>query len=201
MSLKHSVEKLENILQQALCSTTTMTCASKEFNEASTMTATFTEASITPVSKTAPSQPYSAPVTRQRAKAKTVPCDIPKPVEASATRPGSSKEDPWTTVVRRKKRSVVLGTGNAGGCVRGAPRTRDLFVYRVDKTVTADDMQRFLSDSGVTVSAIELVSKDCARNCSFRVTVPLTNLDRIFDPMVWPAGIGVRFFRRRLMPK
>jgi hypothetical protein len=78
-----------------------------------------------------------------------------------------------------------------------APRTRDIFIYRVSKTVSAIDMSTFLKDSGVSAQALEIVSKDCARNRSFRVTVPFDQLDLVFDPTIWPSGVGVRYYVKR----
>ena len=101
--------------------------------------------------------------------------------------------------VRRmqKRQRVVLGTASpSSSLVKGAPPPRrDFFVFRLDKSTTAEQLLMYLNDKDVSpIDAVE-VSHPHSKFKSFKVTVSITNAEKILNPECWPRGIGVRRYR------
>ena len=42
---------------------------------------------------------------------------------------------------------------------------------------------------------VKCVSNNEAKNSSFKLTVPVSEFDKLFDSSVWPEGISIRRFR------
>ena len=98
-----------------------------------------------------------------------------------------------------RRRKPITGTRAAMGKLKGAPEpSRDLFVYRVDKLVTDEDISSYLSDNGVEVRAIKLVSNSESRFASFKVELKVSDINKVLASDFWPEGICVRrFYTRR----
>ena len=79
----------------------------------------------------------------------------------------------------------------------GPPVVRDFFVYRIDKATTDDDMGEHLNEIGIRYLAVSRLSKDDATFCSYKVTIPLDQVDLIMDTSTWPTGIRIRRFVNR----
>lgn len=80
-----------------------------------------------------------------------------------------------------KPRLTVGANDNSHSAIQGAAPARSVFVYRVRKDFSVDDMRSFLEPQ-VDVIDLRVVSRDDARNKSFKLTVPWTQLDTLFDP-------------------
>ena len=96
----------------------------------------------------------------------------------------------------RERKNIVHGTGQgASSNVRGAPEpSRFLFIYRVDSSTDTDDLHDHITDHGITVRALECVSRPGSRFYSYRLTVPMSHFKLLFEPSLWPKGIRVRKF-------
>ena len=71
---------------------------------------------------------------------------------------------------QRRRAKAVVGTGTSGN-VRGAPEpSRDIFIFRVDKTTDADNMKRYMNNKNIDVREIELKSKEQSLYNSFLCT-------------------------------
>ena len=93
---------------------------------------------------------------------------------------------------QRRRAKAVVGTGTSGN-VRGAPEpSRDIFIFRVDKTTDADNMKRYMNNKNIDVREIELKSKEQSLYNSFYVRIKVTDLDTVLQPDFWPIGVNVR---------
>jgi hypothetical protein len=105
---------------------------------------------------------------------------------------------------RANNHKVVKGVATSSGPLKGAQiRTlnRDLFVYRVDKSVDISVLEQHVVDKGFTVLGINCVSHDDAKYKSFQLSVPISEYAGLFDGDIWPEGICVRRFRPRQKPE
>ena len=102
----------------------------------------------------------------------------------------------------RRRQKVIKGKCNASEHVRGAPvPSRSLFVFRVDKSATTEDMRKHIEANEIMVRQIECMSHADASFKSFKVTVSVEDLEKIMDENIWPSGVNVRqFYQRREKP-
>eukprot|EP00914_Ancora_sagittata_P011674 GHVO01022608.1.p1 GENE.GHVO01022608.1~~GHVO01022608.1.p1 ORF type:complete len:338 (-),score=24.35 GHVO01022608.1:248-1261(-) len=110
-------------------------------------------------------------------------------------------QDGWNKVKRRRKPKVVTGTATDGdqGRFLGAPPVGSLFVFRVCKEATAEDLQQWLKDSKkINVVAIRVMSHPDAALRSFKVSVLKDCVkDLLCADFGWPAEVKVRRFTPR----
>lgn len=107
-----------------------------------------------------------------------------------APQPGQPGQRP------RRPRRTVYGT-REHNTLRSAPSTTKLFVFRINKDVTEDDIKQFLNDDGIQDSDIECVSHENANAKSFKVTLNSKDKDRVMSPDFWPDGVACRLFYER----
>ena len=69
---------------------------------------------------------------------------------------------------------------------RNGNSVRELFVSRVSKEVKLDDLKNYVESKGFTVLNVKRVSDNEAKNNSFKLTVPVSKCDKLFDSSVWP---------------
>jgi hypothetical protein len=82
--------------------------------------------------------------------------------------------------------------------VKGAPEAmRDLFIYRVDKETSIYDIGNYIESQGFTVEDLQCVSHDAARFKSFKLTVPVSQYNSLFDSNLWAHGIRVRKYKSK----
>ena len=90
------------------------------------------------------------------------------------------------------RKKVVKGT-NTSAAIRGAPLpSRDLFVYRLDQDTTEDIMRKHLTDNGVTVRELVCTSHPNSAFKSFKLTVPVNQVDEVYKESLWPVGVCIR---------
>jgi hypothetical protein len=96
---------------------------------------------------------------------------------------------------RKKKQPMIIGKGINNQTIKGAPEpSRDIFVCRVDKAATVEEMQRFIEESGFSVKRITIMSHEEAQFKSFKVSIPKSQLNDILGAEKWPEGVMVRRF-------
>ncbi len=101
---------------------------------------------------------------------------------------------------RSNSRKVIRGSATSTGPLKGAtvtPQHRDLFVYKVDKSVDTSILEQYVIEKGVTVLNLKCVSHDEATYKSFQLTVPKIDFAGLLEGDVWPEGICVRRFRSK----
>ena len=72
----------------------------------------------------------------------------------------------------------------------------DIFVWGVHPSTTVEDIVNDLCESGIRIEKtdIEKKSKPEATLCSYRISVPATQLNEALDPKIWPLCVRVREF-------
>lgn len=102
----------------------------------------------------------------------------------------------------RRRRSAITGKKKADECrLKGAPapkRTRDIFVYQVENSMIAADLEDYMKECGVEPNGIKKVSHPEAQFSSYRVTVEASNLGTVLRDDFWPEYVCVRIFRGKL---
>ena len=129
-------------------------------------------------------------------------------IEQSGTNYASitaENRDDWVVIRRnarpaikqRRRRKLLEGTATGSG-VRGAPRTRDMFISRVEKDTTDDQLRTWISEQNVNIMKFELLSHEDAIYKSFKLTVPVTDFTKLYEPSLWPVGVSIaRYFAPR----
>ena len=107
----------------------------------------------------------------------------------------NNSEFQYPSFYRRKmRRKTKTVTGQADNVrLKGAPLpSRDIFVFRVDRYATEDELKGFIIDNGVPVRELTCVSHADAKYKSFKLTVSVKDVEKVFDEDFWPCGIMVR---------
>ena len=96
---------------------------------------------------------------------------------------------------RQKHNKIIRGTATPSSGLTGAPEpSRHLFVYRATQETTVSDLENFAVDKNFTVRNVECMSNQNAKFKSFKLSVPMSEFDRLFEDDLWPEGIRVRRF-------
>ena len=83
------------------------------------------------------------------------------------------------------------------GTLKGASNTISLFVFRVDKGVSEDDIKTYLSEENITDTWVQCDSHADARAKSFRVNVNNKDKDKVMSSDFWPDGMACRLFYQK----
>lgn len=101
--------------------------------------------------------------------------------------------------VRKEKRSrhqFLTGTGASYSGVRGAPEpVRYLFIKNIVKETSDSDVHNMIKEKGFLVQELKCISHPDAKCKSFKLSVPASQFDRLFDGNIWPAGVKIRVYR------
>ena len=120
------------------------------------------------------------------------------PVDHISESPGVQNMDDLSAFQypkRRKRRNIVTGKATSNNFLKGAPEpSRDIFVYRADKSTTVDMIQSHLIEKGIMPVNSVCVSNPDAKFKSFKISVPVSQCNAMFNPDIWPEGIRIRRF-------
>ena len=99
----------------------------------------------------------------------------------------------------RRKDKFITGksrlSSSTRGNFRGAPEPdQHLFIYRVENEATSDDIAQHVISHDITIRNLECVSNPNAKFKSFKLTVPVSDHQVLFDDQLWPNGVRVRKF-------
>ena len=93
----------------------------------------------------------------------------------------------------KRRRNVITGNSKPQGSLKGAPEPgRDLFVFRVDNANTTSDLRNHITDYGFNVRGLSCVSHENSKFKSFKLTVPMSEYNELFNENMWPCGIKIR---------
>ena len=82
----------------------------------------------------------------------------------------------------KHKRTIVSGQAESNTGIKSAPPpSRDIFVYRVHKETITEQLHQHLVDNEIEVRGLECVSHDDSVNKSFKLIVPVTDYDKVFN--------------------
>ena len=94
---------------------------------------------------------------------------------------------------QRAPRKLVYGSKDStASSLRAGKRYKELFIFNLETTTSADDVTNFLVENDITVCDIDIQSKDSAPNRSFRLKVDTSDAEKLLNPEFWPAQIGIR---------
>lgn len=113
--------------------------------------------------------------------------------------------DPWITVERegrRKKSRTIVGTGNASNAktkfIKAAPSMTYFHVFKLDPSVTAEDIVHYLRPQFPEATCNKLTSKYPDEYSSFKVGVFENNASMFLEPSRWATGTRInKFFHPR----
>lgn len=75
---------------------------------------------------------------------------------------------------------------------------RDFFVSRVDARTESSDINSFLSDHGINVRDITIMSHPDSKFKSFKIVVSVNDTRLFLQDDIWPDGVKVqRFYNRK----
>ena len=102
-----------------------------------------------------------------------------------------SKDHDWSVykkcrLPRRITTSGVLLGKATNSIFKAAVRpNRNIYIGRTDTNVSSNDIRDFLSGANITVSNIECVSGNEAPNKAFKLTMPHSMYNRVFNEQLW----------------
>ena len=199
-NLKKDIEKLSSIHQKTyaeVVATTNMEGKSappaEGTNDKTKSIAPRT--SVTPVHSITQSEVAKTGITDEiidmRGKGNTDFLSVPeaKPSSAAASHFGFQQRK------NKQKRRII--TGNSVSCkgVAGAPEpTRHLFIKRITKDTENDAVKNMIQSYGFGIRDFRCISHPEARFKSFKLSVPASQFERLFDEKLWPEGVVVRIY-------
>ena len=109
--------------------------------------------------------------------------------------PGFRYQHNYEKKLQRKKR-VVKGRATNQTLKGAPPPSREVFIYRVDKEATCDELKQYVESGHVAVRDLVVMSHEHAMFKSFKLTISVADLSKIYDEDFWPDGIMVRRFNK-----
>ena len=92
-------------------------------------------------------------------------------------------------IAMSRKARRTIGKGAASSDLAGAPPPeRQIWVSRVSNG-TETSMKKYLTDNSVTVKSIEKTSHPSSKFSSYKISIPKTDLHKVYDEIFWPYGI------------
>ena len=97
----------------------------------------------------------------------------------------------------RKARRIIGRAADSSDLVGAPPPLRQIWVSRVSNG-SENSMKKYLTDNSVTVSEIERTSHPMSKFSSYKITIPKTDLHKVFDENFWPNGIYFKMWYNRM---
>lgn len=120
-----------------------------------------------------------------------------KSIEKQLTIEKENSSNNWSTVVKRRSKTSKKIEGCAEKTtISGVPRRAHLHVYRLNPETTEEMLLNFLKGKQFeNISCEAMKSKHPNEYSSFKVSVPMDQLEKIKCPEIWPKGVYInRFF-------
>jgi hypothetical protein len=125
-------------------------------------------------------------------------------VTDSTRRTDLTEENRDFTEVKSKRRRPlkVVRENGTGGILNAVPEpSRDIFVYRLDRSTRTEDIKEHLHSLSVKPTIIEKMTRSQeARFVSFHIQVNKSDLPIVMDPKSWRQNVCVRRFIRERKP-
>ena len=110
-------------------------------------------------------------------------------------------DDGWTQVMSRSRRRKIYGNGTSSAELEGAPfPIRKIWVSRVHNG-NIQKVERYMTNKNIECHEIEQVSNVNSVYSSYKITVPITALDNVFDRSFWPPGVRCQMWRDPRIPR
>lgn len=112
--------------------------------------------------------------------------------------------DEFQTVRRRQKanyKSKTIKGSALSSNLKAIVKFNHVYVTRLDKTITVEDINKYLNEKGFAVVNCEKMnSKRPDIYSSFRVGVPVNDINKLKQADIWPVGAYVNTFFWRMKP-
>ena len=96
---------------------------------------------------------------------------------------------------KKKRNQVITGKGASTGNVMGTPEpVRHLFVKRISNDTNDEDVFTMMEQNGFTVKELKCISHPQAQFKSYKLAVPRSEFNKLFDENLWPKGVYVRTY-------
>ncbi|XP_063634591.1 uncharacterized protein LOC134805213 [Cydia splendana] len=109
--------------------------------------------------------------------------------------------DSFITVERKKRKKIysnLTGTAQGSSKLQLADLTSFVYVSRLNKSTTVDNIMDYVKDKGEECFKIDLLTQRHDTDfCSFKLSVPRRKLDTFLSKEFWPEGVKFRLFRER----
>ena len=100
----------------------------------------------------------------------------------------------------RRNLQPITGT-DAAGSVKGSFRNAtDMFVSRVQRLTSDNDMMEFMQNKGVNLLDFLRMSHPDSKFKSFKLTFSVTDYMFLYDSSQWPHGVDIRLEKYRNGP-
>ena len=119
--------------------------------------------------------------------------------------PANTNSNGWTLVDRRRMRNdnnrgnKVTGAHRSNtSSFKAAPRLIDVFVGRVDNSVTEEVLKEYIMDTfGISMVLVNNLIIKTSEHKAFKVTLKFSERNKLFDADLWPEDIVVDKFYNR----
>lgn len=111
----------------------------------------------------------------------------------------SNENNQWKKVFHKKRKHPVIVGNNSnieinGKAIKGVPKTTALHVYRVDRSMTVNDLKDLLKVHFPEVTCEAMTPKHPELYSSFKVNIFEENYSKAMDATKWPTGAYVQRF-------
>ena len=101
---------------------------------------------------------------------------------------------------KKRRRRVIRGKkDDVQGLKAGPEPLRDIFVYRLARTTSAEDIDDYMSSNGMKPKSVVKVSHADSKLASFRVEVTASQVEKVLHPDSWPQNVCIRRFWKKRM--
>lgn len=94
----------------------------------------------------------------------------------------------------RFQRKPIIGMGRSDSNIMTIPKMGFLHVYRIHPDTTQENLKKYLSKTAPNISFECEAWNKTSNSASFKVSFPIQDVTRVYDPAIWPEGAAVRRF-------
>ena len=114
-------------------------------------------------------------------------------------------ENEWKIAGRNRRRQrvkpegYVVGSRTSSTGLSGVERVFDLFIGGCNCETNVEDIKSYCNDLGVDLKKVEILQTKSEWYRAFKISVFLSDRDRLMSPETWPKGIFIRkFYKARI---
>lgn len=91
-------------------------------------------------------------------------------------------------------RVIVIGSNTDKIGLKTAAKSKWVFISCCSPETTVDDIEKYFSDEAVDMSKCEKLKTRYDDYSSFKVSVPVSQFEKVFTSGFWPPGVFVKEF-------
>ena len=119
--------------------------------------------------------------------------------QPSQRRSGNQHKPGGAGQQRRPSTTRIMGKRTEGHTFRAVKRTVDVFLGRVDPSVTVDDIKQYIGENfDINILNVDQLAIKSDRFVAFKITVNLNDRDALFNCDMWPEDVIIdKFYSHR----